>query len=673
MKKWVIRQPSAEKVNKLTAGSDLTGLCAGILVGREYDTAERAGAFLSGEELSDPFMLKDMTEACEIITDAIESEKVICVYGDYDCDGITSTVILYSYLECMGADVRYYIPEREEGYGMSAAAIKKLSNEGVELIITVDNGISAVKEAELISDLGMELVITDHHQPSAVLPKAAAIVNPHRKDCISPFKKLCGAGVVLKLIAALDGGTYDMAMEQFSDLAAIGTIADVVTLTGENRTIVQNGLHTLGNTENFGLSALMELCRITPENLTSTSVAFLLAPRINASGRFGSPTTAVKLLLSEDEDEAMELAEELCRLNNERKETEQQIFNKIQQEIVSNPQVLNERVLIFSGENWHHGVIGIVSSRITEKYGKPSFIITIEGDKARGSARSIEGFSIFEALNSTADLLERFGGHTGAGGFTVSTEKIAEFSERIQSYARDTFPSMPVGTLIAEKVLEPADLTVPAIESLSVLEPFGEGNSKPLFAVIGARVDEIYSLSEGKHTKLKLSYCGAALTALLFNVNANSLAVKKGEPGDFMVYAEINVFNGNKSVSLKVADYRKHGIPQAKYFAAREAYEKYMLGEGVPALLIPRIIPVREELAAVYKAIPAEKISIDSLFGLLQSDSMNYCKLRLCIDIFTEMKLTAFFADEGSVQRLPVSQKVNLDDSKILQELRCLS
>lgn len=232
---------------------------------------------------------------------------------------------------------------------------------------------------------------------------------------------------------------------------------------------------------------------------------------------------------------------------------------------------------------------------------------------------------------------------------------------------------MPVMALTAEKVLEPADLTISAIESLSVLEPFGEGNPKPLFAVIGARVDDIYSLSEGKHTKLKLNYGGASLTALLFNVNANNLSVKKGELGDFMVQAEINSYNGNKSVTLKVADYRKHGIPQAKYFAAREAYEKYMLGEGIPAPLISRIIPVREELAAVYRAIPTEKISVDNLFGMLQSDSMNYCKLKLCIDIFTEMKLTAFYADEGSVQRLPVSAKVNLDDSKILQELRCLS
>ena len=672
MKKWIIQQPDKEKAKALSQCSDLSSLCAEVLVSRGIDNFESAKDFFSSDELSSPFLLKDMIEAVEIINDAIENGKSICIYGDYDCDGITSTVVLYSYLDCLGANVSYYIPERAEGYGMNSDAIKKLSEEGIELIITVDNGISAIEESELIEELGMELIITDHHQPSEKLPKATAIINPHQKDCSSPFKNLCGAGVVLKLIAALDDGNYDAVLEQFSDLVAIGTIADIVKLTGENRAIVENGLRLLGNTENLGLSALMENCRISPDNINSTSVAFMIAPRINASGRFGSPSTAVKLLLTTDEDEANELATELAKLNNERKEVELNIISDIDDMITKNPKILNERVLVFAGENWHHGVIGIVSARILEKYGKPNFIISIEGDIARGSARSFSGYSIFNALTSCKDLLVRFGGHTNAGGLSIKTSNIDAFKERIALFSKEKYPSMPINSIVAEKVLEAKDLTVQAIKSLSVLEPFGEGNPRPIFALLGARIDEIISLSEGKHTKFKLTYNGIIVYSIMFGISPTELSVKKGDLGDFIVYAELNTFNGNTTVSTRTIDYRKSGLPQAKFLAAKETYEKYMLGEEIPPLLKTRIVPTREELILVYKAVPKESVAIDKIFMQLNSDSMNYCKLRLCLDIFKELGLIHINPTSNTVELIPATKKVELDNSLILQDLRCM-
>ncbi len=672
MKKWIIRRPDEEKVENLLKKTDLPKICAQILVARGIDTVSAAADFFASGELSDPFLLKDMEKAVEIINHALEEGELICIYGDYDCDGICATVMLYSYLESIGANVIWHIPERDDGYGMNSDAVKKLAKDGVELIITVDNGISAHNEAELIYELGMKLVITDHHQPSMTLPKAEAVVNPHRTDCPSPYKSLCGAGVVLKLIAALDGGSYDAVMEQFGDLAAIATIADVVELSGENRIIVENGLRLLSNTENLGLSALMREARVPVDKINSFSVAFMIAPRINAAGRFGSPALALKLLLAEDDVEAERLASEISRLNSLRKEEEERILKEIDDIILENPKLLNERVLVFYKEGWHHGVIGIVCARLVEKYGKPSFVISVEGDEARGSARNVDGYSIFEALSACSETLIKFGGHEGAGGFSLKVQNIKPFILKLRQYSKEKFPSMPQHSIVADKVLEPKDLSIAAIESLERLEPFGEGNGRPLFAVCGARVEEIIPLSQGKHLRLKLNYGGIIIHSLLFGISPEKFHLSKGEIGDFLIHTELNLYNGITSVSSRTVDYRKSGMSQSKYFAAKETYEKYMLGEGVAAVLKPRIVPSREELAVVYKSLSALPIHIDALFMRLNSDAMNYCKLRLCLDILSELGLVHIDVPNGMAQLLPVKGKTSLESSKILSGLRCL-
>lgn len=676
MKRWLIRKPDSDKVSVLLKQSDLSPLCAEILVSRGYDTPESAGTLLRETLLTDPFLLQDMDKAVAMIQEAIENSELICVYGDYDCDGIVSTVMLVSYLEAMDAQVKWYIPEREEGYGMNCASIQKLADEGVRLFITVDNGVSAVEEAALIRKLGLKLIITDHHQPSELLPEADAVIDPHRRDSLCPFRPLCGAGVVLKLLAALDDGDYSMVMEQFADLAAVATIADIVPLVNENRTLVQDGLHLLRNTENPGLHALMEVSGIRREKeIDAMDVAFLLAPRINAAGRFGSPSLAVELLLTEDPDQALELAEELNHLNQQRKQADQQIFQDIERQIHANPKILCNQVLIFSAQGWHHGVIGIAAAKIVEKYNKPCILITEEGEESRGSARGVPDFSVFGCLESCADLLIRFGGHLGAGGFTIRTSDIPAFRKKIAEYASERYPTSPRLTLEADKILKPNDLTLSSVESLKILEPFGEQNKKPVFAILGAKIETIQPLSNGKHTKLQLNFEGTKTSALLFGVSPDELPLLQGELANLLVTLECNEFQGRRSVTCRVIDCRKHGLPQQKYFSAKDVYEKYMRGDGISKQLKQRIVPVREDLIKVYTAIPVKgSILEDALFSLLcfDTDTMNYCKLKFCLDIFIQLGLIVFDATNGKISRLPVVRKVDLETAALLQELRCL-
>jgi single-stranded-DNA-specific exonuclease len=676
MKKWVIGKAEPDSVKNLMSQCGLSKLCAEILSARGIDTVEKAVDFFAENSddycmLSDPFMLKDMSEAAEHLNEAIENGKHICIYGDYDCDGILSTVMLYSYIECMGGNVTYYINDRSEGYGINCNAIKKLAHDGVDLIVTVDNGITAIDEAKLVRELGMELIITDHHQPSEALPEAYAVVNPHRTDCMSPFKDLCGCGVVLKLIAALDGGDYNSVLEQFSDLAAIATIADVVPLKGENRNIVRCGLHYLQNTENVGLQALIETAGIkTP--YSSTDAAFMLAPRINASGRFALASEAVQLFIKEDYDEALILAKRLDSYNTQRKKTEAEIMSAIQQHIENNPHILNNRVLVFYGDNWHHGVIGIVAARLLEKFGKPVFVISDDGDEARGSARSVEGFSVFKALSACSELLSRFGGHSGAGGFSLKKENIGKFDDMLQLYSKNEYSVMPVLIIRADKILLPDDLNAEAVKSLSSLEPFGEGNPKPLFAVASAIITDIISLSNGNHTKLKLAYGNVTVFGLLFGTKSCDFKYKVNDRIDLLVYPELNSFNGTTSVILRITEYRKSGISQQKFLAAKEAYEKYKRGEGADNNLLARIIPDRNDLAAIFRAIPKEYIPFDILYTQIASETINYCKFRLALDIFSELELVDIHHFTSEVRVLPVSHKVSLDSSLLLNELNSL-
>ena len=669
MKKWQIQQPDLTAAKKIQAGSDLSLFCAELLTVRGYRTVEEAALQFSCNAFSDPFLIRDMQAAADCLNAAVDSGEKICIYGDYDCDGIIATVILYSYLSELGADVMYYIPEREEGYGMNQNALETLKAQGVSLIVTVDNGIAALEEANWLAEQGIRLVVTDHHQPYDALPAAEAVVDPHRPDCPAPFSLFCGAGLALKLVAAMDGGDMTIALEQFGDLAAIATVADVVSLTGENRLLVQQGLRLLANTERPGLLALLELSGMQNKPMTATNLAFSIAPRINAAGRFGSPKLAVSLLLAETMEEAMPLAKQLEQCNRQRKAAEQEILQEIQAQIQANPSSVQQRVLLFSGKNWHHGVIGIVAARLQEQFGKPAMLVTIEGDMARGSARSFGDFSIFACLDACRAYLTKYGGHPGAGGFSLQTEQIDCFFAAVQQYATETFPTMPQMTLQADRLLMPQDLTIENMASLSVLEPYGEGNPAPVFAICHAVLQAVQPLSNGLHSKLKLRYGSLYLDVLLFRVAPEDVGLPLQGLCDVLVTAECKTFQGRPQLSLIAKDYRRSGISQAKYFAAKDAYEKLCRKEPLPSAYYTAMTPTRAELVAVYKRLPEMPISMDTLFVQMQQQ-LNYGKLRLILDIFAELQLIKIDSWSETVQRLPVQGTVPLEQSMILAEMQ---
>lgn len=670
MKKWTVGMPDRKTVSSLMLNCGVTSLAAAALAAKGYSSPESVAESLNVSELSDPFLIKDMQKAADIINTAIDNGERICIYGDYDCDGVMSAVILYSYLNEAGADVIYYIPERSEGYGLNMKAIDSIAADDVKLIVTVDNGISAISEAEYIYSLGMKLVVTDHHQQGEQLPRAEAVVDPHRHDCFSPFKYICGAGIALKLVAALDGGDYTMALEQFGDLAAIATVADIVSLTGENRFLVSYGMELISNSDRPSIMALKEVCGLADKPINSQSIGFGLAPRINAAGRFGSPKTAAELFLCEDYDEALASARELDRLNNLRKDAENAIFSDIESMIDKDPQLLRGRVIFLCGKNWHHGVIGIVASRVVEKFGKPCFIASDTDGEIRGSARSFGEFSVFDALTACSDVLEKFGGHLGAGGFTIKNGKAELFGQLLEKYALENHKVMPVAELKADIPLTPTELTVENVKGLDVLEPFGTDNEKPLFYIENAQILDITPLSDGAHTKLHIKLGTAQADALVFRRSPRELGFSKGDICDMIVNLGINEFRGRTSVSIVVNDIRPHMFEQSKYFAASSAFEAFLRGEELPGNYYPSMNPSRDDVVKIYKAIPDEGICSDTLYIKLNDRNINYCKFCISTEALRQLGLVTISCTDNKIKRVRVSQKADLDSAAVLVSLR---
>lgn len=681
IKKWLINTPDEKAVKELSVKGGLTMPAARALVAAGTDTMEKAVDFFGQNEeksfdmgFSDPLLIRDMEKACDILNDAVDSGELICVYGDYDCDGVTATAVLAGYLTDIGGNVMTYINERSEGYGMNINAVRKLHEQGVSLIVTVDNGIAAIDEAKLCRELGVRLIVTDHHQPGKVLPDAEAVVDPHRADCPSFYKDYCGCGLALKLIAAMEGGDMERAVEQYSDLAAIATVADVVPLTGENREIVRYGLHYLENTENEGLRALIEKAGLKAP-YTSVSAAFSLAPRINAAGRIGSPSDALRLLMSETPEEAAEYAERVCALNAERKDHESKIIADIAAQINADSTLLDGRVLVFCGSGWHHGVIGIAAARCVEKYGKPVFLMSAdEGEtELRGSARSIEGLNVFKALSYAEDALLKFGGHSGAGGFSLEKDKFPLFRQKLAEYADSQAAAGEkcVPFIAVSGAIPPAELTVQGIKGLDVLEPFGEANPRPVFLLQGCKIDNIISLSNGAHTKLAVSVGGAALTGLMFGTRFEEFPLRRGDEANLLISPEINSFNNKESVSLRIIDVRKKGLNQQKLIAAEEAYYSFRRGEKADKRIIAAMIPERSDLAAVYRTAGQSRLSPMGLYSRLDTD-MNYCKFLMCLDIFSETGLMEYDRCADRVHIIQGAPKADTELAPTMQRLRSL-
>ncbi|HIR52788.1 MAG TPA: single-stranded-DNA-specific exonuclease RecJ [Candidatus Onthovicinus excrementipullorum] len=578
-RKWKIKKHDKELAAELSESCGLDALTALLLVTRGITTAEEAQAFLSREaELIDPFELRDMDRAVERITQAVDSGEQIVVYGDYDADGVTASTVLYSYLSMIGAQVSVYIPEREaEGFGLHREAIDAIAAQGATLIVTVDNGIAAVEEAAYAGSVGVDLVVTDHHLPGDTLPRAYAVVDPMRQDNLCAYRGWCGVGVAFKLICALEGSDGADLLDEYADIVTIGTIADVMELRGENRMIVRRGLEQINaGVRRPGVQALLECAGMGDKEIGATDIAFAIAPRINAAGRMGSAKKAFELLMCDDPDQARELAASVNHDNAVRSEIQRKMVLQAREQLAG--RAAFDRVLVVAAEGWHQGIIGIVAAKLAEEYGKPCFAVSIDGQSAKGSARSAGVLSIYDALCACSDVLDQYGGHAGAGGFSLRADRIGELRERLNAYAAGHGAGEPVMEI--DCCLRPAFLQLPIVDAVKVLEPFGTGNPQPVFGMLKVQIDRIVPLGKNRnHQRITFSRDGAVFTAMFFHREADSFEFRQGDLADVAFTLDKSTYNGVERLELHIKDMRHCDEQQDDTRRGIDLYEKYMRGE----------------------------------------------------------------------------------------------
>lgn len=679
LKKWVRPEYNPELAKVLASEYQIQPMLAEILAARGLDSPAKAEEWLNPSvRLADPFLLPDMHAAAERIRAALEGGEKTVVYGDYDCDGICAATLLVSYLQYRGGNASAYIPSREgEGYGLNAAALREFASQGVQLVITVDNGISAVDEAELAAELGVDLVITDHHQPGERLPRAVAVVDPHRRDCDCPYRDYAGAGVAYQLVRALSAEERLPAsyIKELLALTTVATIGDVVPLTGENRVLVKSGLKQLANCGNPGLAALLQVSSSGKNKINARTVAFGLVPRINAAGRMGCVPVAEQLLSCRDAQKAYAAAQELDRLNVQRKARETAILNDIYEQLRRNDSLLNRRVLVLSGERWDAGVIGIVSARVLERFGKPNVLLSIDGGTAVGSARSVPEFSMHRALTRCADLLERFGGHTQAAGLTIKLEHIPQLEEALNRYAEETLASLPCETLRIDRILEASDITAELIEMLEYLEPFGAGNPEPLFLIERAELTGILPLSGGKHVKLALRQNKTEFQALCFGTPTTEFHYLPGAEVDLLVRLELSEFMGRRTPSVRVEDLRPSGFDQAAWEQEGILCEALDSGMALSPEELSTANLSRADMVLVYAALKQENGcsgGLEQYFLARFYGKLNYVRFHAALDVLKELGLITVSRADGCVTVTDTPGKVELTASKrfcMLQKL----
>ncbi len=689
---------------------------AQLLVNRGCLTPSDARSFLlkETEQLHDPLEMADMDNAVYRILEAVEEEEKIVIFGDYDVDGVTSVSILYLYLKSIGADVSYYIPCRSgEGYGMSGCAIRKLADDGCRLIVTVDTGITAVAEAGLIRELGMELIVTDHHECHTELPDAVAVVNPRRPDCPYPFKELAGVGVVFKLLCALEAvrspedsmtDCVKRVAGEYCDLVAIGTVADVMPIRDENRLIVSYGLHLIDNTSRPGLIELIEATRTeskynTKKKITASFIGYTIAPRINAAGRIRDASIAVELFLAEDCTAAAPIAQRLCEINHERQAEENKIIEEAYAQIAASHDFEHDPVIVLENETWHHGIIGIVASRITEKYGCPSILISFEGSGeggedgslGKGSGRSVKGLNLVEALSTCSDLLVKYGGHELAAGLTIRREDLPEFRRRLNECARahltetDTQPSLE-----ADCELYPNDITMEQAQELYYLEPYGVSNPPPVFVLKNVQIHDTTLVGGGKHTRLTLRIGNSFVSAMCFRQTLADLDLYSGDFADVLFTLDINEYQNQRSIQLVVKDIRLTELQFHAENAEIALFRGLWSGKSPAELPLGRrtafdIVPTREEFGTVYSLLKRELrlehevFSIRALLHLLRTGGtpIGYVKLKYILLSLCELELLGVEAVTETEEQeiyafryIPTRTKTNLDRSGIYRKLK---
>lgn len=677
MKLWKVAPLDKNEANVIQNQYHLPGIIAMLLQIRGITTAREIEDFLYNDsEIEPPWEIKDMEQACARVHTAVEQEELICVYGDYDADGVTSTALLYSYLEAIGARVMYYIPSREtEGYGMNNAAVDLLHQKGVSLIVTVDNGIAAISEIRYAKSLGIDTVVTDHHMPLGELPDACAVVDLHRGDCPSRFKQLSGVGVAFKLIMALEGEYCDVdsLLDMYADLLCLGTIGDIVELKSENRVFVKRGLLSMRQTERTGLFALIRSAGMQGKPITAGSVSFTLVPRINAVGRLGASGRSVELLLTNDEEEANDFAHAMSYDNAERQQIERDIIEKIDARVIGDPRLVMDKVLVLDGENWHQGVVGIVASRIREIYGKPTIIISRDGENAKASGRSVEGFALCDAVAACGDLLTHYGGHPMAVGLSLPSANIDLFRKRINEYA-DRQGSMPFDTLHIDCKLNPAAISLDLVGELNVMKPYGAGNPTPVFGFFNMVLTNIIPLSNNKHLRLVLSRGSVSMSAMLFFTSAEEFPYEKGELLDIAATLEINEYNDRSSVSVIIKDVKAHDEDAERILSSGRLFEAFCRGGRLRREELQSILPNREDFALLYRYLRDRggySLRAETLVGRLQN-RLSYGKIRVALEAMNELGLIRI--QEGlktnRITLCPVSQKVDLSSASIIKKLK---
>ena len=720
-KVWITSMPDTDEANlavaQIARTLGINPIIAKLLYNRGYQNSASAASFvrMENEILRNPYDMADMRKGVERIDRALKNHEKITVYGDYDVDGVTSVCTLYLYLKSRGADVEYYIPNRTgEGYGVSVSAIDTLKEGGTKLIITVDTGITANEEVEYAKGMGIDFLITDHHECRSDLPCADAVINPHRPDCKYSFKELAGVGVVFKLICAYEefitgDSRIDATLrivKEYADLVAIGTIADVMPIKEENRIIVKYGLNMIDNTNRVGLAALIDVSSSKNDSrrndraekgrkkkknkVTSSFIGFTIAPRINAAGRVRSATMAVELFLAEKYSEAVKIAEQLCSANKERQAEE----NKIMQEAYDKIDALDiekNPVIVLDADDWHHGVIGIVSSRITEKYSRPSILISFEGNDGdvalpdnvgKGSGRSIKGMNLVDALCYCSEHLVKFGGHELAAGLSVTRDQLPAFVEKINEFARINLSEADMVPVIeADCDVDFTDVTLAFAESLQLLEPYGVSNPVPQFIMRGATVAEISGVSDGKHSRITLTDGKGSLSAMYFSNSPSSLGIYSGDKVDVLFSIGINEWMDRKSVQLIVRDIKVSVSCVQQYQSDRQRFEEIKSGSTFTA--DENVLPSRNDFVNIYRLVQgslhvgADTFTHKDLLSKLSahgnSARMTYIKLKFIILVLKELNLIQIDEFEDEVYRFKLnnfSTKQNLEKSNILRKLR---
>ena len=670
---WNISQFDTGKVQALCQAG-YSPLAARVLCSRGFGEPAQAREFLSpSAPMPDPFAMQDMQKAADRLRLALQRGETIAVYGDYDVDGITATCLLTEFLRSQGGKVEYYIPGRiEEGYGLNIHAVADLKARGVSLIVTVDCGITACQEAEFCQSQGVDLIITDHHECKDELPHAIAVVDPHRKDDTYPHRNLAGVGVAFKLAAAIVG-SQEVILERFSDLLCLGTVADVMPLVGENRAFVAKGLHTMTHAPRPGIVALMEECGCEGTEVTASAIGYTLAPRINAAGRMGQVELATELFLTSSMARAKELAKALCQLNRQRQEVEAEIYRQAQA-------MLREEkapaAIVLAGENWHQGVVGIVASRLAEEYGCPAYLVCWDGDHGKASSRSYGGFNLFASLEQLSHLLESYGGHELAAGFTIGRDQIENFREEVCALAEQFAASgRQRAALEIDCAVEPELLTQEYVMELDQLEPCGAGCPKPVLYMDGLTVDQLSEVGGGKHLRLRLSRDGMSLGAIFFSATAARCGISQGDVVEAAFTPQINDFRGVRSVQLNLVDLR----PQQN--GDWHAYERHSVGENLSPDEAAALLPQRSDFAALWRyltvnladgQICVHRATLAETLAGLTGAPWTSARVQLCLDVLRERGLLTFsgVCDTLQIFVTQASGKVDLEQSPIMIKLK---